>query len=112
MRKKHSFEVTPTYSTGELQYVVRFTDYPNVIGAGDTVEEAIEEAEGNLEFYFEYLEDKKKQSLDFIFKQFPEIGTFDNLINIIKTGLYYASLESMCDLLCPGVEDEEYEDEE
>ena len=38
----------------EVEYVVIFDDFPNLIGAGDTVEEAIQEAKENLDAYLNY----------------------------------------------------------
>ena len=57
MNKDYRFEVYTDYCTGERQYIVKYIDFETVIGGGDTIEEAIEEAEGNLEFYLEYCEE-------------------------------------------------------
>lgn len=57
MDKIYRFEVYPSYTTGDLEYIVKYYDIP-VIGSGETVEGAIEEARGNLEFYLEYCEEK------------------------------------------------------
>lgn len=111
MRKKYGFEINPSYTTGKLEYIVRFLSYPNVIGSGETIEEAIKEAEGNLEFYLEYLEDKNRPTLENIYKRYPAIRNFEELNQVIQKGLYYNDLEAMCDLMCPPVEkDEDDED--
>ena len=55
MNKDYRFEVYTDYSGyGDKVFVVRYYDLENVIGVGDTIEEAIEEAKGNLEVYLEY----------------------------------------------------------
>lgn len=53
----YRFEVSTTTVDGKKQYVVRYLDFSNLIGVGDTIEEAIKEAEGNLDFYIEYCKD-------------------------------------------------------
>lgn len=45
---------------GTFEWGVRFIDVPNIIGAGDTVEEAYNEAIGNLNFYFDTLKEEGK----------------------------------------------------
>lgn len=57
MNKIYRFEVYPSYTTGSLEFVVKYYDIP-VIGSGETIEEAIAEAQENLEFYLEYCEEK------------------------------------------------------
>ncbi|MBQ6782554.1 MAG: toxin-antitoxin system HicB family antitoxin [Acholeplasmatales bacterium] len=58
MNKDYRFEVYTDYSGyGDKVFVVRYYDLENVIGVGDTIEEAIEEAKGNLEVYLEYCEE-------------------------------------------------------
>lgn len=42
-------------------WVVRFADVPEVVGGGDTVEEAYNEAMSNLEYYFETLKEEGKE---------------------------------------------------
>ena len=59
MESNYEFSIKIDYSDyGDKVYVVRYTDFPNVIGSGDTIEEAIEEAQGNLEVYFDYCKEK------------------------------------------------------
>lgn len=58
MKKEYRFEVYTDYSSGSKQYIVNYFDFPNIIGVGDTVDEALEEAEGNLDYYLEYCSDK------------------------------------------------------
>ena len=53
------FRVCIEYSDfGDKVYVVRIDDYPYIIGVGDNIEDAIEEAKGNLEVYLQYCEEK------------------------------------------------------
>lgn len=55
MNMDYRFEVYTEYSGyGDKVFVVKYFDLENVIGVGDTIEEAIEEAKGNLEVYLEY----------------------------------------------------------
>ncbi|MCX5775359.1 MAG: type II toxin-antitoxin system HicB family antitoxin [Firmicutes bacterium] len=56
--KNYRFEVSINVESGNTEYVVRFIDVPNISGVGDTLEEAVTEAEGNLKYYFDYLKDK------------------------------------------------------
>lgn len=64
MESNYGFNVIIDYSGyGDKVYVVRYTDFPNVIGTGDTIEEAIEEAQGNLEVYLQYCEEEKIKEL-------------------------------------------------
>lgn len=60
MESNYEFNVSIDYRDypKDKVYVVRYTDFPNVIGAGDTIEEAIEEAQGNLEVYFDYCKEE------------------------------------------------------
>lgn len=59
MESNYEFNVSIDYSDyGDKVYVVRYTDFPNVIGSGDTIEEAIAEAQGNLEVYLNYCKEK------------------------------------------------------
>ena len=53
MSNDYRFEVFTDYCTDGKQYVVKYIDFETVIGVGDTIEEAIEEAEGNLEAYID-----------------------------------------------------------
>lgn len=53
------FRVCIEYSDfGDKVYVVRLDYYPYIIGVGDTIEEAIEEAKSNLEVYLQYCEEE------------------------------------------------------
>lgn len=56
------------YGSSEYEWVVKFIDYPNIIGGGDTVEEAYKEAKENLDVLLEYLKEEneyiKQPSLD------------------------------------------------
>lgn len=81
MESNYNFSVKIDYSGyGDKVYVVRYDDFPNVIGSGDTIEEAIEEAQGNLEVYFDYCKEKnidpKENALckhfeDIVFNEVP-----------------------------------------
>ena len=42
----------------DAEYVVIFNDFKNIIGSGKTVGDAIEEAYGNLEAYFEFCDEE------------------------------------------------------
>ena len=52
MNKEYRFEVYKDYEHNV--YVVKYFDFDNVIGSGDTVDKAIEEARGNLEAFLQY----------------------------------------------------------
>ena len=52
MNKEYRFEVYKDYEHDV--YVVKYFDFDNVIGSGDTVIEAIEESRGNLEAFLQY----------------------------------------------------------
>lgn len=54
--KKYPFSVSLESNEGESAYLVTFNDFPNVIGAGSTAEEAIKEAYENLDVLFETME--------------------------------------------------------
>jgi len=55
MTNDYRFEVYTEYSgNGDKVFVVKYYDLDNVIGVGDTIVDAIEEAKGNLEVYLEY----------------------------------------------------------
>jgi len=58
MEKEYRFEVFTDIKNGYKQYVVKYFDFDNLFGVGDTIEEAIEEAKGNLKFYIDYCKDK------------------------------------------------------
>lgn len=59
MINMYRFEVYTDYTDdGELEYIVKYFDFENVIGVGDSIEEAIEEAKSNLEFYIQYCKEK------------------------------------------------------
>lgn len=44
---------------GSIQYGVHYPEYPNVVGGGITLEEAIEELKSNIKVYFEYLKENQ-----------------------------------------------------
>ncbi len=55
MNMDYRFEVYTEYSGyGDKVFVVKYFDLENVIGVGDTIDEAIEEAKENLEVYLDY----------------------------------------------------------
>lgn len=54
MVEDYRFEVFVDEATNGKQYVVKYYDFESVIGVGDTVEEAIADGRGNLEFYIKY----------------------------------------------------------
>ena len=59
MLEKYRFEVyTDETDSGELEYIVKFFDFDNIIGVGETINEALEEAKSNLAFYIKYCEEK------------------------------------------------------
>jgi predicted RNase H-like HicB family nuclease len=41
------------FGDGDVEYVVSFRDFPHVIGSGATIDEALQEARGNLQALFE-----------------------------------------------------------
>ena len=47
-------------STDGIQYGVHYPEYPNVVGGGIILEEAIEELKSNIKVYFEYLEEDQQ----------------------------------------------------
>ena len=47
----YNFSVKIRHYGNDIEYVVIFDDFPDLIGAGDTIEEAIQEAKENLEVY-------------------------------------------------------------
>lgn len=61
MKKSHEYPFSVkvvNYGDGDLGYEVVFADFAEVIGVGDTIDEAIEEAYYNLDTYLEYCEEK------------------------------------------------------
>lgn len=50
----YNFSVKTKRYGDDIEYVVLFDDFPNLIGAGETIEEAIEEARNNLDVYINY----------------------------------------------------------
>ena len=59
MESNYEFNVSIDYSGyGDKVYVVKYADFPHIIGSGDTIEEAIVEAQGNLEVYLDYCKDE------------------------------------------------------
>lgn len=75
MESNYEFNVSIDYSDyGDKVYVVKYTDFPHIIGSGDTIEEAIVEAQGNLEVYFDYCKEKNIDSKeDSLLKQFKDM---------------------------------------
>ena len=59
MERDYRFEVFTDYCADGKQYVVKYVDFETVIGVGDTIEEAIEEARGNLDAYIEACKELK-----------------------------------------------------
>lgn len=58
--KKYEMKITPhTDASGQSYWVVNFPAIDACSGGGYTVEDAIKEAEENLKFYLEYLENEK-----------------------------------------------------
>lgn len=58
--RKYEMKITPhTDASGQSYWVVNFPAIDACSGGGYTVEEAIKEAEENLSFYLEYLENEK-----------------------------------------------------
>ena len=58
--KKYEMKITPhTDASGQSYWVVNFPAIDACSGGGYTVEDAIKEAEENLNFYLEYLENEK-----------------------------------------------------
>ena len=55
----YNFSVKKQNYNGEVEYLVIFDDFPNLIGAGKTIEEAIKEANDNLQAYIDYCEQNK-----------------------------------------------------
>ena len=58
--KGYDFKITKLPKKGRIgddKYMVRFVQYPNVIGAGRTKIAALIEAKGNLKAYTEYLKE-------------------------------------------------------
>lgn len=57
MDKMYRFEVFTDCSEGFV-YAVKYFDFPNIVGFGETIEEAIKEADGNLCYYIQYCKEK------------------------------------------------------
>ncbi len=57
---KYPFEVRIEGEEKDVEYLVRFLDVPNIIGVGNTIDEAISEARENLGVFLEYLVDNKR----------------------------------------------------
>lgn len=47
------------YGDGYVEFVSEFREFPNIIGAGETEEEAINEGYENLQVYLDYCKDEK-----------------------------------------------------
>ena len=61
MEEVRNYSFTVTYEVNDLgkgEYLVVFNDCKNIIGTGDTIEEAINEAEGNLDAYLAFCEEE------------------------------------------------------
>ena len=59
MNLDYRFEVYTEYSDyGDKVYVAKYYDFDNVIGVGDTIADAIKEAEDNLEVYLDFCNEK------------------------------------------------------
>lgn len=56
--RDYNFSVKKKVYGDDIEYVVIFDDFPNLIGAGDTPEEAIEEGMDNLDAYINYCYEK------------------------------------------------------
>jgi len=92
MEKDYRFEVFTDYSSGKKEYVVQYYDFDSVIGSGITIEEAINEAKSNLEYYISYCKDNN------IF--IPEPSTHDEIDYSGKVTLRMSkSLHKKVDLL-------------
>ena len=68
----YNFSVKTKKYGDEIEYIVIFDDFPNLIGAGDTVEEAIQEARENLSAYINYCHENSislPEPTNFEFKQ-------------------------------------------
>ncbi len=52
--RDYNFSVKKKMYGNDIEYVAIFDDFPNLIGAGDTPEEAIEEGMENLDAYINY----------------------------------------------------------
>ena len=121
MQSNYEFNVSIDYSGyGDKVYVVRYTDFPNVIGAGETIEEAIKEAQGNLEVYLNYCKEKNidpsfertKHSLN---SKEQKAKMFDYLMQSVRRidnerGVYYISFNNDTPWLnCIKIDKEHYE---
>lgn len=60
MEREYRFEVFTDYSSGEREYVVKYYDFENVIGVGDSIAEAIEDANENLDLYLQYCKEQNR----------------------------------------------------
>ncbi len=110
MESNYEFNVSIDYRDypKDKVYIVKYTDFPNVIGAGDTIEEAIKEAQGNLEAYFDYC--KEKNSL-----VVQKAQMFDYLMQFVKNidnerEIHYISFNNDTPWLdCIKIDKEHYE---
>lgn len=60
MKNVNDYEVSirrVNTGNGEFEFVAIFEQFPDVIGVGDTREEALSEANANLKLYFDFCED-------------------------------------------------------
>ena len=60
MKNVNDYEVSirkVSIGSGEYEYVATFEQFSDIIGVGDTREEALSEANANLKLYFEYCDD-------------------------------------------------------
>ena len=89
MQSNVEFTVSIDYSGyGDKVYVVKYKEFPNIIGTGDTIEEAIKEAQGNFEVYLDYC--KKEQKLK---EALLKIATQDLALCTTTDGVIIASYE-------------------
>lgn len=80
---KYEIRVIPKYDvSNKIYWTVFFPEIEECIGCGNSIEEAISEAEENLEFYLEYLKDEKLPIMKIYNKlardKIPEIIAGDN----------------------------------
>jgi predicted HicB family RNase H-like nuclease len=61
LAKQYPFDLSLVSLDGkEMNYVVKFKEYPDIIGTGASAKEAIDEAYGNLSVLLEYLSEQSK----------------------------------------------------
>lgn len=57
MKDEYRFEVYVSNLSGKKEFVVQYYDFDEVIGVGETIEEAIGEAQSNLDFHLKFCKD-------------------------------------------------------